>query len=160
MGAKSRDLAQRLQAFADEVLGVVQGCSREDWGRRCASEDWSVGVTARHIAAGHFGTLGLVKTLAAGGPLPQLTRAQVVAMANDHAAEHADCTPEEVAGLLRCNAADMTAYVTGLEDGELDRRGFIAFIGIEMSLRQFLEAVILKSGGGHLASIRAAIAGV
>jgi hypothetical protein len=29
-----------------------------------------------------------------------------------------------------------------------------------MSLRQFLEAVILKSGGGHLASIRAAIAGV
>jgi hypothetical protein len=118
-----------------------------------------VGVTARHIAAGHFGTLGLVKTLAAGGPLPQLTRAQVVSMANDHAAEHADCTPEDVAGLLRCNAADMTAYVAGLEDGELDRRGFIAFIGIEMSLRQFLEAVILKSGGGHLASIRAAIAG-
>ena len=158
MGAKSRDLAQRLQAFADEVLGVVQGCSREDWGRRCASEDWSVGVTARHIAAGHFETLGLVKTLAAGGPLPQLTRAQIVAMANDHAAEHADCTPEEVAGLLRRNAADMAAYVAELEDGELDRKGFFAFIGVEMSLRQFLEAVILKSGAGHLASIRAAIA--
>jgi hypothetical protein len=158
MGAKSRDLAQRLQAFADEVLGVLQGCSREDWGRRCASEDWSVGVTARHIAAGHFETLGLVKTLAAGGPLPQLTRAQIVAMANDHAAEHADCTPEEVAGLLRRNAADMAAYVAELEDGELDRKGFFAFIGVEMSLRQFLEAVVLKSGGGHLASIRAAIA--
>lgn len=160
MGARSIELAQRLQAFADEVLGVVQGCSREDWGRHCASEDWSVGVTARHIAAGHFETLGLVKTLAAGGPLPHLTRAQIVAMANDHAAEHADCTPEEVAGLLRRNAADMAAYVAGLEDGELDRKGFFAFIGVEMSLRQFLEAVILKSGGGHLASIRAAIAGV
>jgi len=160
MGAKSRDLAQRLQAFADEVLGVVQGCSREDWGRRCASEDWSVGVTARHIAAGHFETLGLVKALADGGPLPQLTRAQIVAMANDHAREHANCTSEEVTGLLRRNAAEMVGYVAGLEDGELERKGFFAFIGVEMSLRQFLEAVILKSGGGHLASIRAAIAGV
>jgi hypothetical protein len=158
MGEKARHLAQRLQAFGDEVLGFVQGCSPADWSRYCPSEEWSVGVTARHIAAGHFATLGLVKTLAAGGPLPQLTRAQIVAMANDHAARHADCTPEEVAELLRRNAAEMVGYVAGLEDGELERKGFFAFIGVEMSLRQFLEAVVLKSGGGHLASIRAAIA--
>jgi hypothetical protein len=160
MGERARSLAHRLQTLADEVLRVVQGCSPADWGKHCVSEDWPVGVTARHIAAGHFETLGLVKALADGGPLPQLTRAQIVAMANDHAREHADCTSEEVTGLLRRNAAEMVGYVAGLEDGELERKGFFAFIGVEMSLRQFLEAVILKSGGGHLASIRAAIAGV
>jgi hypothetical protein len=157
MSERAKSLAQRIQAIADEVLEVVRGCSPEDWGKRCEAEDWPAGVTARHIAAGHFETLGLTRMMVRGDPLPQFTREQVVSMANAHAREHAGCTPEEVIEILSRSAAALVDYVAGLEDSELDRKG--SFIGREMSVQQFLEAVILQSGGNHLASVRTAIAG-
>jgi hypothetical protein len=61
-----------------------------------------------------------------------------------------------VAELMRRNSAALADYLPGLADADLDRR--YEFVGREMTLQQFLEAVILQSGGGHLASVRAAIA--
>ena len=135
MSERAKGLSQQINALADEVVGVVQGCSRADWGKRC-SEDWPLGVTARHIAAGHFEILGLVKSLVKGEPPPAFTREQIIAMANAHAREHAGCTPEEVAELMRRNGASMADYVAGLKDHELDCKGQFAFIGAEMSVQQ------------------------
>lgn len=156
MSNRAKDLAQRIRTFADEVVGVVDGCSAAAWKRRCEAEDWSAGVTARHIAAGHLELLGLVRAMVGGEALPHFTREQITAMANEHARAHADCTREEVSELMRRNAAAMADYVSGLQDADLDRR--YEFVGREMTLQQFLETVILQSGGGHLASVKAAIA--
>jgi hypothetical protein len=61
MTQRAKKMAQRLQAFTDEVVDFVQGCSDTDWRKVCKEEDWTVGVTARHIGAGHFQTVGLAK---------------------------------------------------------------------------------------------------
>ncbi len=156
MSERARDLAQRIRAFADDVIRVVDGCPAAAWTRRCEAEDWTAGVTARHIAAGHLELLGLVRAMVGGESMPHFTREQITAMANEHARAHADCTREEVAELMRRNSAAMADYVSGLPDADLDR-GY-EFVGREMTLQQFLEAVILQSGGGHLASVRTAIA--
>lgn len=156
MSERAEQLAQRIRAFSDEVIGVVDGCPAAAWTRRCEAEDWAAGVTARHIAAGHLELLGLVRAMVGGEALPRFTREQLVAMANEHARAHADCTREEVAELMRRNGAAMADYVAGLQDADLDRR--YEFVGREMTLQQFLETVILQSGGGHLASVKAAIA--
>ena len=50
MSKRAKELSLRLQAFTDEVVGFVQGCSDADW-RKVCKEDWTVGVTARHIGA-------------------------------------------------------------------------------------------------------------
>jgi hypothetical protein len=156
MGDRAEQLAQRIRAFADEVVTVVDGCPTAAWKRRCEAEDWSAGVTARHIAAGHLELLGLVRAMVGGEALPRFTREQIVGMANEHARAHADCTREEVAELMRRNGAAMADYVAGLQDADLDRR--CDFVGRDMTVQQFLETVILLSGGGHLASVKAAIA--
>ena len=82
---------------------------------------------------------------------------QLVAMANAHARQHAACTQDEVLGLLRRNGAALVDYVAGLSDAELDRTGHLALAGGKMSAQQFIEAVILSSGGEHFASMKAAV---
>ena len=157
MSQKAKNLAERLRAFTDDVIGFVEGCSDENWRKVLATEEWTVGVTARHIGAGHFEAVGLARMMVKGEKLPEFTMEQLVEMANAHARQHAACTRDEVLGLLRRNGAALVDYVAGLSDAELDRTGHLALAGGKMSAQQFIEAVILNSGGEHFASMKAAV---
>lgn len=157
MGEKGKELARRLGAFSHDVVTFVEGCSEENWKKACEKEEWPVGVTARHIGTGHFEAAGLARMIVKGEKLPEFTMEQLVAMANEHARQHAGCTREEVLGLLRRNSAALVDYVAGLSDAELDRTGHLALAGGKLSAQQLIEAVILKSGGEHFESMKAAV---
>lgn len=158
MGKRAKELSERLQAFTDEVIGFIQGCSETDWGKLCKEEAWTVAVTARHIGAGHFQAVELAKMIVRGERLPEVTSQQLIDMANDHARQHSGCTQKEVLDVLRKAGADVVGYVAGLTDAELDRTGHLVLLGGSVSTQRFLEAVILASGGQHLASMKAALA--
>lgn len=78
-------------------------------------------------------------------------------MANAHARQHAECTRKDVLEILRRNGAALVDYVAGLTESELDRSGHLALAGGELTAQQLIEAVILKSGGEHLANMKAAV---
>jgi hypothetical protein len=86
MSQKAKELAGRLQAFSDDVVAFVEGCSEKNWEKACKKEQWPVGVTARHIGAGHFEAIELARMIVKGEKLPEFTMEQLVEMANDHAA--------------------------------------------------------------------------
>lgn len=155
MGKRALDLAERLRRFNDEVIAFVEACGDEEWLRKTA-EDWSVGVVARHIGAGHYGVVGLAQMIVNGEPLPPLTEEQIIHMANDHAHEHAGCTKSEVLDVLRSNGESLALFAAGLADGDLDRTGYFALLNRDVSTQQFLETVILQSGGEHLANMKTA----
>jgi hypothetical protein len=157
MSQKAKQLAERLRAFTDEVIAFVEGCSEKNWKKVCAAEQWPVGVTARHIGAGHFEAVNLARMIVNGEKLPEITMDHLVGMANEHARQHAECTREEVLAVLRRNGAALADYAAGLSDAELDRTGYVALAGVEMTAQQFLEAVILASGGEHFANMKAAV---
>jgi hypothetical protein len=158
MSQRVKNLAERLRAFTDDVIGFVERCSDKNWCKVLATEEeWTVGVTARHIGAGHFNALGLAKMIVNGEKLPELTMEQVVEMANEHARKHAGCTKEEVLGVLRQTGAALVDYVTGLSDAELDRTGHLTLAGGELTTKQLIEAVILTSGGEHLLNMKATV---
>jgi hypothetical protein len=157
MSQRAKKLAERLRAFTDDVIGFVEGCSDKNWSKVLATEEWTVGVTARHIGAGHFEAVGLARMMVKGEKLPEFTMEQLVEMANAHARQHAGCTREEVLEVLRQNGAALVDYIAGLSDAELNRTGHFALAGGELSAQQLIEAVILKSGGEHLANMKAAI---
>ena len=156
MTKQGKDLAERLKAFNGDVISFVENCGDENWTKICAWEQWSVGVTARHIGAGHFDVVGLIKMIIDGEKLPELTEEQITQMANQHAREHADCTKAEVLDTLRKNGQVLVGFVEDLADGELDRVAYFSMIGGEISARQFIENVILHSGGKHLANMKMA----
>jgi len=43
-----------VKSFADEVITFVENLTDNDWTKISDWEKWSVGVTARHVGAGHF----------------------------------------------------------------------------------------------------------
>ena len=52
MSQRAQNLVKRFKEFNDELIRFVEACSEEQWAKVCA-EDWSLGVVARHIVAGH-----------------------------------------------------------------------------------------------------------
>lgn len=159
MNARAQALAEQVQAFNRDMLDLVQNCSDADWQRVCKAEDWPVGVVARHVGDGHYRVVELAKMIIAGTPLPDWSMNAVVQMGNDHAREHADCTREEVLAILESNAATLDDFIAALSEDELDRQGSMALVGGDVSVQRILELLILQSGGDHLKSIRATLAG-
>jgi hypothetical protein len=157
MSQRATKLAECLREFTDDVISFVEECSEESWKKVCATEKWTVGVTARHIGGGHFEAVGLARMMVNGEKLPEFTMDHLVEMANEHARQHAECTREEVLRVLRRNGAALVDYVAGLSNAELDRTGHLALAGGELTAQQLIEAVILRSGGEHFANMKAAV---
>jgi len=154
MRQRTKELVERFTAFNEELIAFVDNCSDENWRKVCSSEEWTVGVVAHHVAAGHFGALDFVRMIVAGEAMPEITMEAIDQMNAQHAKEHAHCTREEVLGLLRENGSAFAGYLEGLSDADLDRTGYLAAIGGDVSAQQFVEMVILQSGGHHLTSMK------
>jgi hypothetical protein len=157
MSERARKLAEKLKAFNSDVTAFVENCSDKDWGKICSGEGWPVGIVARHLGASHFGALDLAKMIIAGEPLPKLTAETIDQMNARHAEKYADCTKDEVLGLLRTNGAQLAQYVAGLSSEDLDRAGYLAFLDSDVSAEKLIELVIFSSGKVHLESMKAAV---
>jgi hypothetical protein len=59
--------------------------------------------------------------------------------------------------VLRRYGAALVDYVAGLSDADLERAGRLALAGGRLTAQQLIEVVILKSGGEHFASMKAAV---
>jgi hypothetical protein len=156
MSKRAVDLAERFKAFNNELIGFVENCSDGNWRKVCPGEQWSVGVVARHIAASHYGALGLAKMMVAGEKLPELTEGVIDQMNSKHAEKHRLCTRDEVLKILRENGSSAAEYVAGLSDTDLDRSGHIAAAGGDMTTEHLILSIILRNGGEHFASVKAA----
>ena len=70
--------------------------------------------------------------------------------------EITDLTREEVLAILQKNGTSLADFVTELDDAGLDSKGQLSLAGGEITTQQFLEYIILQSGGEHLANMKAA----
>jgi hypothetical protein len=156
MSDRSKKLAESLKTFNDAVIAFVESCTEADW-QKTGIEEWPVGVTARHIGANHYTAVSGAKVLAKGEKLPEMTMKQISEFANRHAREHAGCAKPEVLQILRENCDKLIEFVGSLQDSELDRTGYIPALGRDMTVRQFLETVILRSADEHFQSMKAAV---
>ena len=156
MSQRTENLAERLRTFNTQVITFVENCTKENWRKICAREDWTVGVTARHIGAGHYGIIGLARIIVNEEALPGLTMDQIIQTANEHAHAHADCTKTEVLDILRKNGAILADYVAGLDDVELDRKGYLEMVGGDISTQELIENIIFQSAAEHFANMQSA----
>ena len=156
MSQRTKELVELFTAFNNDFIAFVEKCTDEDWQKVCGGEQWTVGVVAHHVAAGHFGAIDFVKMIVAGEAIPEITMEAIDQMNAQHAKEHAHCTQEEVLTLLRENGSAFAGYLEGLSEADLARTGYLAAIGGDVSAQQLIEMVILQSGGNHLDSMKGA----
>ena len=157
MSQRAKDLARRVESFKDEVIAFVETLSEEEWRAQCEWEEWTAGVTARHIGAGHFGIFGMCGMVLEGKELPQLTFEEINAMSDKDSRAHADTTTSETLETLRKNGAELCAFVAGLSDDQLDRIGSMPAFGGEASVNQVIEFVNFQSAREHLDSMKKAV---
>ena len=157
MSERAKDLSRRIVSFSDEVAAYVDALSAEDWNQVCDWEEWTVGVTARHIGAGHFRIFELAGMMVTGKELPQLTMDQITEMSNKDSREHSECTRDETLDALRKNGAELAGFVAGLSDDELNRKGGMPAFGGEVSVDQMIEYVIFQSAREHFDNIKTAV---
>ena len=159
MGQRSDTIVKRFRSFSDEVIAFVENLSDKDWTKVCEWEQWTVGVTARHLGAGHFAIFGMADMIVRGEELPQLTMDQVNEMSKEDARAHTDCTKEEALEYLRTNSARMAEFISGLSDDALDQKGNMPAFGGEFTTEQFMEFIIFENAAQHFDSMKAAVAG-
>lgn len=157
MGARAEALANQFEAKVNEATAVLERLSDADWKKTTSAEKWPVGVTAHHIAVAHEIIGGLVKTIASGQSVPNLTMDDLHAMNARHAQEHAGCTKSETLALHKKNAAAAAAIVRGLGDAELDRSGTVITGAPAMSAQQLAGGLLVGHIEEHLGSIRATV---
>jgi hypothetical protein len=148
-------LTQQFEAVNNEVITLVEQCSDANWGKPCSEEQWSVGVTARHLAAGYQAIAGLVAAVATGQTLPPITMDMINQGNAQHAKEHAACTKAEVLDLLRKNSAAAVSIVGGLSDEQLAHTGQL--LGGPVSAQQVAENILIGHTAHHLASLKATL---
>jgi hypothetical protein len=156
MSQRTKELVERFTAFSNDFIAFVDNCTDEDWQKVCGGEQWAVGVVAHHVAAGHFGAIDFVRIIVTGEAMPEITMGAIDQMNAQHAKEHANCTTEEVLGLLRENGSAFAGYLGGLSEADLARTGYLALIGGDVSAQQLIEMIIFQMGGEHLDSMKAA----
>ena len=159
MSARAESLAKQFEAKAAEMTGAITKLSDADWKKVTSAEKWSVGVTAHHVAGGHEGILGIVKTIASGQSIPNFTMAMLDEMNAKHAREQAGCTKAETLALHEKGAAAAAAAVRALSDAELDRSGTVLTGAPPMTTQQVVEGILISHITGHLGSIRETVGG-
>ncbi|MFZ0134384.1 MAG: DinB family protein [Desulfobacterales bacterium] len=157
MSQRAKDIAKRIESFRDEVGAFVENLSDEEWNKECDAEDWSVGVTARHVGAGHLALSGLIGKMARGEELPQLSMDQINAMSEKDARAHADATKAEVLEHLRKNGDELVDFVAGLSDDDLGRQAGMPAFGGAVSAELFIDYVIFQSAAQHFESMKKAV---
>ena len=154
MGAKSEALAKQFEAKAQEATSVFEKLSDADWKKVTAAEKWSVGVTAHHVAQGHAGIAGLIKSVASGQHKASMTMDDLHGMNAQHAKEFANVGKAETVALHKKNAADAAAAVRSLDDAALGRSAELLKGMPPMSAEQAVVGILINHIDDHLGSIK------
>jgi len=141
MAGKADALAKQFEAKVQEATGVLERLSDADWKKTTASEKWTVGVVAHHMAGAHEGISNIVKAVAAGQSMGNFT----MQMLHDMNAKIA---------LHKKSAATAAAVVRGLSDADLGKSGTVLSGMPAMSVEQVINGILFNHIDEHLKSIR------
>src|SRR6266508_5953351 len=143
MAAKAEALAKQFEAKVQEATAVLERLSDADWKKTTASEKWTVGVVAHHLAGAHEAIAGIIKTVAAGQSMGNITMDMLHDMNAKHAKEHANASRVETVALHKKSAAAASAILRGLSDADLGKSGTV-FAGMPpMSGEQIVGGILL-----------------
>jgi hypothetical protein len=156
MGSRADALATRFEQSNQEFIQAVEPISPEDWHKVCPAENWTVGVTAHHVAYALPTTVELTQAMAAG-QTPEVSWDMINEINAKHAREFANCTKEDTLQSLETNGAHAANALRSLDDDALDVQHSMPMFGPgPITVEQFVEYVVIGNHHAHLPSIRAA----
>jgi hypothetical protein len=139
-------------------MAFVEGFLEAEWQTLCPDEGRPVGVLVHHVANFYPAEADLIKVLASGQGITDISMDMVDQMNAEHAETQAHCTKEETLELLQRNSASIANVIRELDDEQLDRAAPISLHwGAPLTTQYFIEEHPLSHSFAHLVSIRAAV---
>jgi hypothetical protein len=158
MAERADELSQRFTEVNAAFIAFVAAIPPAQWEQTVGEGELrSVGMVAYHVAYGYGFHSRYFGAIAAGQPLPPLTRAEGDAINAKVAEESAEMSQAAVLEALRSAGEQAREWIRGLSDEQLDRRGeYLAGIAPH-SVETFIKAAYLGHSQEHLQDIRGAL---
>jgi uncharacterized damage-inducible protein DinB len=158
MSERAIELANRFATANDGLIGIIRGASDAELQTICPGEQWSVLVTARHVAIAYRVVGSWIRRVANGEDIP-VTRRQIDEGNALHAQEFATTSREEVLTLLRDNGTKAADTIRNLSDEQLDTSATMGpSDGARLTAEQVIWDALLHHVAEHTADIQAALA--
>jgi hypothetical protein len=158
MGQRADAIADEFEKAVAEFRQTVEQIPESKWGVDCDG-GWTVGQTAEHVAGQFPLEMEFITAGAEGRPLPDYDWDAINGKNDTRAEKNASATKEQVLATLNEHVPNVTAYIRGLDDGQLDNKTPLGLAnGAEVTTQQLLEGgVLIDHVRGHLKLIQAAL---
>ena len=152
-------LADRIVEGAELLATFAETLTDAEWATPVTATDKrTVGVTVHHVANMYPIEVDVVKAIAGGNAVTDVTWEAVAEINAAHAVEKADVTKEEAVDLLRRNSRSAADAIRELTDEQLDAAApFSLSFGAPVTAQFVIEDHPLRHAWHHLARIRAAV---
>jgi hypothetical protein len=160
--------SRRAQLLADRILEGAAGLaafaetlSEAEWRTPISGTDRrTVGVIVHHVASMYPIEINVVRAVAGGKAVTDVTWEAVAGINAKHASEQTAVTKAAALELLRRNSQDAADAVRALTDEELDQAApFSLSFGAPMTAQFVIEDHPLRHSWHHLARIKKALGG-
>jgi hypothetical protein len=158
MSERAIELANRFTTANDGLIGIIQRAGDAELQTICPGEQWSVLVTARHVAISYRVVGSWIRRVANGEEVP-VTRRQIDEGNALHAQEFATTTRQEVLTLLRDNGIKAADTIRNLSDEQLGTSAAMGPAdGDSLTAEQVIRDVLIHHVADHTADIQATLA--
>ncbi len=158
MGRRAEALADRIEQGAAELAAFVDGLSDAEWRTPTSGggkDRRPVGVLVHHVANMYPIEIDVVRAVASGKAVTDVTWDAVAEINAKHATDQAGVTKAAAIDLLRRNSREAAAAVRALTDEELDQAApFSLSYGAPVTSQFVIEDHPLRHAWHHLARIR------
>ena len=158
-GKRAAALADRIVEGAELLATFAEGLSEAEWSLPVTATDGrTVGVIVHHVANMYPIEVDVVKVIAGGNAVTDVTWEAVADINAQHAIEKADVTKDEAIALLRSNSRTAADALRELSDAELDTAApFSLSFGAPVTAQFVIEDHPLRHAWHHLARIKTAV---
>jgi hypothetical protein len=159
MSRRAELLADRIEEGAAALAAFAEGLSEEEWRAPVSGGDArTVGVVVHHVASMYPVEIEVVRAVAGGNAVTEVTWEVVAQINATHARDYARVTKEAALALLRRNSREAADAVRALAVDELDTATpFSLSFGAPMTAQFVIEDHPLRHAWHHLARIRKAL---
>ena len=137
--------------FAERAAEVPESQWRQFVGADAA---WTIGVVVRHVAWGYGFQQHYFDAIASGQPLPPVVQSDFDTLTMQVSRPWGTLSKSEVLASLAGSGAATAEWLYGLSHEQLDRCGQFFDDDPTLSVREWIEDVLLTHPASHLADIR------
>jgi hypothetical protein len=157
--SRAEALADRIEQGAAELAAFAEALSEAEWQLPVSNTDRrTIGVIVHHVANMYPIEINLVRVIASGKAVTDVTWEAVAEINANHALEQADVRKADAIELLRRNNREAADAVRTLTDEELDQAAPLSLsFGAPVTTQFVIEDHPLRHAWHHLARIRKAV---